>query len=113
KKGSILQYRAYNTDWFQVDVVINGKNQTGFIHKNDVNNNPPLLSGYAFKSPTYVFGSRNKSGSKLKTYKKGDILKYRPFDSNWYTATVKIGGKDKTGYIHKNDVTEKPPLLTG
>ncbi|VEF47033.1 peptidase M14 carboxypeptidase A [Bacillus freudenreichii] len=113
KKGSILQFRAHDSNWFQIDVAVKGKNQTGYIHKKDLTDKPPLLTGYALKDSTYVFGSRSKKGSKLKTYKKGSILKYRPYDSNWYTATVKVNGKSKTGYIHKDDVSDKPPLLTG
>lgn len=113
KKGSILQYRAYDSNWFQIDVIINGKNRTGYIHKKDVTHKPPLLTGYALQNSTYVFGSPSKSGAKFKTYKKGDSIKYRPYNSNWYTITVQVSGKSRIGYIHKNDVTDTPPLLTG
>ena len=44
------------------------------------------------------------ASSVLKSYKQGHILKFQSHNSDWYVATVYIGGKPQTGYIHVSDV---------
>lgn len=104
KKGSLLQYRAYNSNWFVATVYINGKAHTGYIHKNDVSVNPPIEKGYALINPTAVYKSTSKKSARLKTYRQGQLLQYRMHNDSWYVATVYINGKAQTGYIHVNDV---------
>lgn len=108
KKGHILKYKPYRSNWFRATVYVNGKKQTGYIHASNVSPNAPTLTGYAAKSPTHVYSSKSKKTKKLKNYKKGHKLKFKPIDNNWYQATVYVNGKKKTGYLHKNDITDKP-----
>src|SRR5699024_10670756 len=53
-KGSILKYSSLNKNWYVTGVFINGKKQTGYIHKSDVENaddKSKSLQGVASKSP--------------------------------------------------------------
>lgn len=104
--GTTLKYKAYNKDWFNATVYINGKPKNGYIHRTDVGKNVPNKTeyGYAKKNQTAVYTSTSTNSKKLKTYKKDTVLKYRPYNSNWFRATVIINGKAKTGYIHKSSV---------
>src|SRR5699024_5504752 len=121
-EGSVLKY-SYVTDlnenWYRTGVFINGKKQTGYIHKSDVENaidNPESLEGIGKKSPTHVYSSASTSSKSLKSYKKGSILKYSTFSKDWYKTGVFIDGKKHTGYIHKSDVenpVENPESLEG
>lgn len=72
--------------------------------------------GIALNSPTVIYSDTSTSSKSLKTYKQGAVLKYQAFSSSWYQATVKVNGKWKTGYIHKNHVensTDKQTTLNG
>lgn len=108
KKGQLMKYRPYNSNWFHATVYVNGKAQTGYISTNDVRPNL-TLSGYTQKHPTYIYSKTSKSSAKLKRYKKGQKLTFKPYNSNWYIATVYIKGKKRTGYIHVKDVSDKLP----
>lgn len=112
-KGAILKVRPYNNSWFKATVIINGKKVQGFIHISDVGKNAPLLNGYAIKNPTVVYQQTTKNSKALKSYTKGVPLKYRPYNKNWYRATIINNGKREQGFIHKKDVSNKSPLLTG
>lgn len=113
KRGHVLQYQGYHSNWFIAKVMVNGKAQTGYIRTKDVSPNAPMITGYASSDPTHVYASQSKSSAKLKTYNKGHQLKFRPFNFNWYIATVYVNGKARTGYIHKNDVSDSAPILSG
>ncbi|VEF49621.1 peptidase M14 carboxypeptidase A [Bacillus freudenreichii] len=113
KIGHLLQFKAYNATWYQAKVYVNGKAQTGYIHRNDVGPNAPILQGYALQNPTYIYASTSTSSTKLKTYRQGQLLKFRPHNSNWYIATVYLNGKARTGYIYKKNIGSKPPVLSG
>jgi hypothetical protein len=113
KRGHLLQFRAYSANWFSATVLVNGKKQTGYIQTKDISPDPPVLKGFAYADPTPVYSSTSKNSTKLKTYKKGQALQYRPYNADWYAATVYINGKATTGYIYKKDTGEQPPLLSG
>lgn len=108
KKGHLLQYRPYINNWFRATVYINGKAQTGYIHTDDVSPQAPKLKAYALANPTYVYSKTSRNSTKLKSYKQGHLLQFRPYNSYWYEATVYINGKARTGYIHVNDVGDLP-----
>ena len=116
--GSILKYRTYSSNWYQATVYVNGKRQTGYIHKNHVENavaKQETLNGVALNSPTRVYKSASTSAATWRSYSVGSILKYRTYSTNWYQATVYISGKPQTGYIHKNHVenaTKKQQTVT-
>lgn len=104
QKGASLKYEVHNTNWYKATVIINGKRQIGFIHKDDVGLNPPSFYGYSKKSPTAVYASTSRSSKRLKTYQKGSRLKYQLHSKYWYKVTVIVNGKSETGYIHKSDI---------
>ena len=63
-----------------------------------------IIKGVALKAPTKVYASMSTTSVALKSYKQGHILQFRPYNTDWYTATVYISGEARTGYLHKNDV---------
>ncbi len=105
--GSILQYRAYSSDWYVANVWVNGVKKTGYIHKShveNINDKQESLEGWALKSPTNVYSKASRSSSVLKSYPSNRLLKFKTFSNSWYEATVYINGKAHTGYIHKSDI---------
>jgi mannosyl-glycoprotein endo-beta-N-acetylglucosaminidase len=62
------------------------------------------ISGVALKSPTNVYESTSANSSVLKNYSQGTILTYQPYNDSWYSASVKVNGAWKQGYISKSDV---------
>src|SRR5690606_17644333 len=87
-----------------------------YIHNSDVGSNVESVRGVALVNSTPVYSNTSRSSVKLKTYKKGHILKYRAHDANWYMATVYINGKATPRYIHKTDVdtsVSNPVVLRG
>lgn len=102
--GSKLKFRAYNGDWFQAAVYVDGKKQSGYLYKKDVSINPPTINGYA-KKKLAIYKSASRNAKKLKTYPSGSKLKFKPYNSSWYQAAIFIKGKAVKGFIHKNDVT--------
>lgn len=111
--GEVLIYRPHNASWYKATVYISGKAHTGFIHKNDVGTKLPTLEGYAQLEPTNIYQTTSKGSKVLKSYRAGHMLKFRPYNSNWYVATVYINGSPITGYIHKEDVGDELPTLNG
>lgn len=109
--GSTLKYRAHNKNWHEATVILGGKVVKGYIHVNDVKSNKPILRGYGMKSSTRVYKKKSRNASILKTYQKGSSLIYKPYNKDWFEATVIQSGKRVKGYIHKNDVSNKKPKL--
>lgn len=103
-QGHLLQYRAYNANWHQATVYVDGKAHTGYLNVHDAGPDAPILKGYAQLNPTYVYSKPSKSSGKLKAYKIGHLLQYRPHNSTWHTAVVYVNGKRQTGYIYNKDV---------
>src|SRR5699024_487635 len=95
------------SDWYEANVMDNGKWTSWYIHKNDVENvinNQETINGIGLKDPTKVYSRASTNGPVLKSYSEGSTLKYKTFSDNWYQATVYINGKPKIGYIHKSHV---------
>ena len=111
-KGKLLKYRPYNSNWFMATVYVNGKAHTGFIPAGDLSPYAPAMQAYALKNPTYVYSKPTTSSSKLKSYKKGQLLKFTGYNDDWFKAIVYIKGKKKTGYINAKDVGESPKKVT-
>jgi len=117
-QGSILKYQTFTSQWYKATVYINGKAQTGYIHKSDVENavgQPARLEGIGLKNPTNVYSNASRTKA-IKSYPQGSILKYQTFTSQWYKATVYINGEAQIGYIHKSDVenaVDQPARLEG
>lgn len=108
-EGSILKYKTFSTDWYEATVYIAGKQTTGYIHKNHVENaitDQKAATGYALITSTKVYSKANTGSNVLRSYSSGTLLKYKTFSTNWYEATVYIKGKATTGYIHKNHVEQ-------
>ncbi|MCP3028074.1 SH3 domain-containing protein [Halobacillus sp. A5] len=108
--GANLKYEEYSSEWYKAQVYLNGEKETGYIHKDHVEKaagNDDDFEGIGLNSPTVVFEAATTHSNELKTYKKGNILKYKSFSENWYEATVYMGGQAETGYIHKQHVENK------
>jgi mannosyl-glycoprotein endo-beta-N-acetylglucosaminidase len=108
-QGSILKYQSYSDDWYQATVYVNGKRQTGYIHKSHVENviddtKQEEVIGIALNNPTTVYQRASTNSDSLKRYDQGSILKFKTFSNDWYIATVYVNGKKKTGYIHKSHI---------
>lgn len=108
KKGKLLKYRPYNSNWFIATVYVNGDARKGYILTSDVNPYVPSIQSYALKNPIYVYSKPSRNSSKLKSYNKGHLLKVTPYGDNWYKAKVYIKGKKTNGYINVNDVVAIP-----
>lgn len=108
--GKRIKYQPYTSNWFKATVYVNGKAQTGYIHTNDVSPNPPSVHAYALANKTYVYSKTSRKASKLKSYRRGQVLKYRPYNNHWHKVTVYVNGKAKTGYISVYDVGGKAQL---
>ena len=110
KQGHNLKYRTFSPNWYEATVYVNGKKQTGYIKKSHTGTQNTTLSGYALKHSTVIYSNASTNSSKLKTYKKGTLLKYKAYNNNWFQATVYVNGKKRTGYINKSDVGVAPNL---
>lgn len=102
--GTKLKYRPHNKDWYKATVKYNGVWKIGYIHAKDVGEKAPTLRGYGIVDKTTVYAKASKGTKKLKSYKKGSKLKYKPYNANWYVASIIINGKRQTGYIDKSEV---------
>lgn len=112
KEGHVITYRKNNNNWHYATVYINGKQTSGYIYANDLEdltNNQVSMQKYGLKSPTNVYSSPSSTATTLKSYKQGHLLKFHTYTDSWYRTTVYINGKATTGYIHKNDVGNVKP----
>lgn len=114
-QGSILTYRTFTSGWYEATIYIKGVKKTGYIKKSDVENKvskQETIKGIAKKSPTNVYTSGSRKSKVLKSYQRGNALKYKTFVSGWYEAKVYLNGKPVTGYIHADDVNNDDLLIT-
>ncbi len=105
--GTVLNYKSYNDHWYEISVSVNGKNRVGYIHKKHVENaigSPSTLRGVALNSPTNIRSRASTKSSVVSTLPIGSVITYKEFSAHWYEATVKVNGKNVTGYIHKKHV---------
>ncbi|WKA54030.1 N-acetylmuramoyl-L-alanine amidase [Planococcus shixiaomingii] len=105
--GTKLVYSTFSASWYKATVYIDGKAQTGYINKNDVEKittTPVKLNGIGIKSPTKIYSRASTGAAAIKTYSYGSNLAFRSFTSKWYETTVYVNGKAKTGYIYKDDI---------
>lgn len=110
--GRQLIYRPHNSNWYAATVYVNGVRHTGYIHHQDVGNSIPSISNYALKQPTNVYASTARNSQVLKSYKQGHLLKFQPYNENWYKAVIFVSGVRKVGYIHHDDVGAVRPGRT-
>lgn len=113
RSGHLLKFRPHNNNWYIATVFLNGVAHTGYIHKSDVGNKVPTLQGYAQIDSTNVYEDKTKTSNVLKSYRAGHLLKFRPYDDDWYEATVIINGQAKSGFIYRNDIGNSIPSLQG
>ncbi|WP_306977679.1 M14 family metallopeptidase [Alkalibacillus salilacus] len=107
--GTILTLTDKNDDqWFNATVKVDGENEQGFIHKDQVERieeDQSNSSGYATEA-TQVYQSPTTNADVWKSYAKGNLLYYKTFSESWYEAVVIIDGEQKTGYISKSQIEE-------
>lgn len=118
RAGQVLRYRTFSKNWFEATVYVKGTKHTGYIAAKDVEQitEKQNLKGVGIKKPTRVYSLASKDSKILKSYKHGQILRYRTFSKSWFEATVYINGKAQTGYIPITDVEptiEKQQALNG
>lgn len=101
--GQLLKYETYTEDWYVATIVVNGKKETGYIKTTDVGNQVPSASGVSLGKVS-IYRTASLKSNVLKSYNVGKILKYKPYNKDWYQATVYINGKGQTGYIYKKHV---------
>ncbi|WDF04956.1 N-acetylmuramoyl-L-alanine amidase [Shouchella hunanensis] len=105
-EGQILKYRPFTSEWFSATVILNGTATQGFIHADDlrpVDEVPEQLEGYA-KDRVSIYSQTSRTSTVLRNYDEGQMLKFRPYTENWYSAVVRINGEWKNGFIHKSDI---------
>lgn len=105
--GSTLKVKTFSSEWYEATVYVNGKKRTGYIHHSHLEpaaKDNTSYQGAALKGTTNVYKEASTNGGVWKSYSKGTILSYQSFSENWYSATVYVSGKKRTGYIHRNDV---------
>ncbi|MEI3607575.1 SH3 domain-containing protein [Pseudogracilibacillus sp. SE30717A] len=105
--GSVIKYKTFNDYWYEVEMIIGGKRVSGFVHKKHVENataKEETLRGVAQKSPTNIRTTPSTKSDVLTTYQIGSVINYKTFNDYWYEVSVRVGGVQKTGFVHKNHV---------
>ncbi|MDZ5711299.1 SH3 domain-containing protein [Jeotgalibacillus haloalkalitolerans] len=62
------------------------------------------LRGVGVAATVNVYSDQSRSSAVLKSYPRGSELVYRTLSSEWYSATVYVNGRARSGFIHVNDV---------
>ena len=109
RQGSFLLYYSYTSQWFRTSVNVNGKYQTVYIHKDDIEqaeSNPEKQEGIAIKAETNLYASPMRSSKVVKIYSEGSLLKYYTYTSGWYKTSVNVNGVQQAVYINKDDVEQ-------
>src|SRR5699024_4336248 len=102
----MMQLKPFTNNWYQMDVKVNVKIQTRYIHKKHVNNiDIKTFKDVTKKKKTYIRTKTSTKSSALTTFSGGTIIEYQPYNENWYKTTVKVNGKNQTGYIHKKHIS--------
>lgn len=110
--GSVIRYKTFNDYWYEVVVIIDGKQKTGFVHKKHVENsvsNQDTVRGVALNSPTNVRERASTKSRVLTTFPVGSVIEYNTFSTYWYELSVTVNGIKRTGYIHKKHVENIVP----
>ena len=103
ESGTKLSYETYVNNWYKVTV----GSTTGFIHADSIE---PILTeqssveGYAKHNYVNIYSGTSRNSAVLRSYKKGSLLKFKTFSTNWYEAIIYINNKPVVGYIHHNDI---------
>jgi len=108
-QGSFLLYYSYTSQWFRTSVNVNGKYQTVYINKDDIeqaDSNPEKQEGIAIKAETNLYASPMRSSKVVKIYRDGSLLKYYTYTSGWYKTSVNVNGVQQAVYINKDDVEQ-------
>ncbi|MEH7082654.1 N-acetylglucosaminidase, partial [Neobacillus drentensis] len=108
-QGSFLLYYSYTSQWYRTSVNVNGKYQTVYIHKDDIeqsDSNPVKQEGIAIKAETNLYSSPMRSSKVVKIYSEGSLLKYYTYTSGWYKSSLNINGVTQAVYINKDDVEQ-------
>lgn len=107
--GSVIKYKTFNDYWYEIVVIIDGKQKTGFVHKKHVENsvdNQKTIKGITLKSPTNIRERASTKSSVLTTSPVGSVIEYKTFSDHWYEASVTVNGVKRNGYIHKKHVED-------
>ncbi|MBM7543086.1 hypothetical protein JOE23_003365, partial [Amphibacillus cookii] len=76
--GRLLMYKTFSNEWYEAVVIINGQQQTGYIHKDHVEtfdrSNQQSLQGLSSRDKTHVYSQPSTSSSALRSYSPGRLL---------------------------------------
>lgn len=106
-KGTVLNYKLHNQNWYKVDISKNGKQVTGYIHKKHIEEGLSYQKGIwtqALKSPTNVRTEASTKSKVLTTFPINSFIKLKPFSQNWFQVDVTVNNQKRTGYIHKKHI---------
>ncbi|KRG09578.1 hypothetical protein ACA29_22745 [Lederbergia galactosidilytica] len=80
--GSILEYKTFSTNWYEVSI----GGQTGYIHKKHVENAVAKQKsniGITLKSPTNIRAAASTKAAVVDTLSIRSILEYKTFSTYW------------------------------
>lgn len=108
-QGDEITYKTYSSNWYEAEVYIDDEKQTGYIHKDDADEEKPEvpedIEGVAQKDPTPIYKETSTDAGVWKKYEQDATLKYHEMDEDgWFEASVYADGHWRTGYIQKDDV---------
>lgn len=113
EQGTIVDFGSHDEDWYHLVVSVDSKEVTGYVKASNIEiakANQQSIKGKALKSPTYIREHASTKASAITNLPIGTIIEYKPFSTYWHEIKVQVGGKEKTGYIHRkhiDQVTEK------
>src|SRR5699024_8134656 len=103
---SIIDFKSFSNYWYEITVEVNGKQQTGYIHRKHVkendDNNIKSIKGIAQKSPNNLRDTASTTSSVINAIACGSIIEYKRFNDFWYTIAVKVDRENPTGYINED-----------
>lgn len=92
KQNSLLKYYPHNSSWYRATVIINGKAQTGYLHKNDVGN----AIDVSFVDPLITY-SHSVMIKDIKALQKAypDLIQYKVVGKSEYGRDIYAVGLGK------------------
>src|SRR5699024_8440853 len=112
-----ITYKSYSTNWYEIEVEINNRKQIGYIHKKHVENakkDSVKSFGLVEKNPTNIRSRASTKADVLTTVPVNSFIEYETFTKYWHKVKITKNGQEKTGYIHKNHISDaKDEQLNG
>ncbi|MBP2005382.1 SH3 domain-containing protein [Halobacillus andaensis] len=107
-KGSILKYNNFSENWYEATVYLNGEAETGYIHKEHVENKKgetESVNGLAATDQSKLYELASTDSPSIKSFEKNDVLKLETFSNNWYKVQSYQNEVEISGYMHADDIS--------